>query len=205
MKFRLFFGFAVILWVFLFVAEAKAEPPAGEHPFCVLWIDPDTGISEEACRNYPKLDEVASIFAMRPIVVNCYTDKAWDSNFYFYNNWGVTFMFPDYASIEMPELLCQELIGLTEQKFPEVRWRAALAVLVFVHESYHSRFWRWRMDEKRVNCRAIRHWRYGLGLLWGYDYYDLYRDLWPHAVALYYKQGTKFPEYEHRGCRVQYP
>lgn len=208
MKFRFVIGFAVLLWVFLVVADAKADPPPRDpdsHPFCVPWVDSVVG-EKIVCRNdYQRLNEVASIFAMRPIVVNCYTEEAWEGNWYFFGTWGVTFFSPDFKSIEMPELLCQELIGLTEQKIPEVRWRAALAVLVMVHESYHSRLWRWRQDEKRVHCKAIRHWRVGLGLLWGYDNGDLYRELWPHAVALYYRQGVKIPVYEHRGCRIQYP
>src|SRR5664279_2050835 len=35
----------------------------------------------------------------------------------------------------------------------------ALAVLPLVHESYHVRRWSWRLDEARVECEAIRHFR----------------------------------------------
>ena len=43
----------------------------------------------------------------------------------------------------------------------------ALAVLVLVHESYHVRHWAWRLDEARVECQAIRHFRAGVRILGG--------------------------------------
>ena len=198
-------GIGIFVFLLIWADKASAEPPPTDHPFCQPQVSPDGG-EIATCRNdYERLNEVASIFAMREITVNCYTQEAWDSNYYFYGAWGITFMDPWFASIEMPDFLCNELLGLTEQGQPEVRWRAALAVIVLVHESYHARFWTWRKSEAKVGCRAIRHFRVGLGLLWGYHSYDLFRDLWPHAVALYYRQQIKFPEYAKKDCRVQYP
>jgi len=43
----------------------------------------------------------------------------------------------------------------------------ALAVLTLIHESYHVRHWSWRLNEARVECQAIRHFRVGVQVLGG--------------------------------------
>jgi hypothetical protein len=43
----------------------------------------------------------------------------------------------------------------------------ALAVLTLLHESYHVRHWRWKLNEARVECQAIRHFRVGVQVLGG--------------------------------------
>jgi hypothetical protein len=43
----------------------------------------------------------------------------------------------------------------------------ALAVLALVHETYHVRHWKWRQNEARVECQAIRHFRVGVQVLGG--------------------------------------
>jgi hypothetical protein len=56
----------------------------------------------------------------------------------------------------------------------------ALAVLTLLHESYHLRHWAWRLDEARVECQAIRHFRVGVRVLGGSQ--ELADRLLPHAL-----------------------
>lgn len=56
----------------------------------------------------------------------------------------------------------------------------ALAVLALVHESYHVRHWRWRLNEAHVECQAIRHFRVGVRVLGGSQ--QLADHLFPFAL-----------------------
>jgi hypothetical protein len=75
----------------------------------------------------------------------------------------------------------------------------ALAVLTLVHESYHVRRWSWRLDEARVECQAIRHFRVGVRVLGGSQ--ELADRLLPLALA-WHAQITRNPAYYLASCRL---
>jgi hypothetical protein len=75
----------------------------------------------------------------------------------------------------------------------------ALAVLALVHESYHVRRWRWRLNEARVECRAIRHFRVAVQVLGGSR--ALADRLFPLGLAWHY-HITSNPSYYQPSCDV---
>ena len=77
----------------------------------------------------------------------------------------------------------------------------ALAVLTLLHESYHVRHWAWRLDEARVECRAIRHFRVGVRVLGGSQ--ELADRLLPYALA-WDAEITMTPGYHLASCHRGY-
>jgi hypothetical protein len=75
----------------------------------------------------------------------------------------------------------------------------ALAVLSLVHESYHVRHWRWRLNEAHVECQAIRHFRVGVRVLGGSQ--QLADQLFPLALA-WHNRITEGPAYYLASCNV---
>lgn len=75
----------------------------------------------------------------------------------------------------------------------------ALAVLTLLHESYHVRHWGWRLDEARVECQAIRHFRVGVRVLGGSR--QLADALFPLALS-WHSTITRTPAYYLPSCRV---
>jgi hypothetical protein len=75
----------------------------------------------------------------------------------------------------------------------------ALAVLSLVHESYHVRRWSWRLDEARVECEAIRHFRVGVRVLGGSQ--QLADQLFPFALS-WHEKITRIPLYYLASCEV---
>jgi hypothetical protein len=75
----------------------------------------------------------------------------------------------------------------------------ALAVLTLVHESYHVRHWRWRLNEARVECQAIRHFRVGVRVLGGSQ--QLADQLFPLALT-WHAYITQGPAYYLASCVV---
>jgi hypothetical protein len=75
----------------------------------------------------------------------------------------------------------------------------ALAVLSLVHESYHVRHWRWRLDEAHVECQAIRHFRVGVRVLGGSQ--QLADELFPFAL-IWHNRITEGPAYYLPSCMV---
>jgi hypothetical protein len=75
----------------------------------------------------------------------------------------------------------------------------ALAVVTLVHESYHVRRWSWRLDEARVQCQAIRHFRVAVRVLGGSQ--QLAERLFPLGLA-WHDKITRTPLYHLASCRV---
>jgi hypothetical protein len=67
--------------------------------------------------------------------------------------------------VEFRSDLCPILDNLTNSSADDST--KALAVLSLVHESYHVRRWKWRLDEAHVECQAIRQFRLGVLVLGG--------------------------------------
>lgn len=75
----------------------------------------------------------------------------------------------------------------------------ALAVLTLIHESYHVRHWKWRLDEAHVECQAIRHFRVGVRVLGGSQ--QLADQLFPLALS-WHDHITQDPAYYLASCAV---
>jgi hypothetical protein len=75
----------------------------------------------------------------------------------------------------------------------------ALAVLTLVHESYHVRHWNWRLNEAKVECQAIRHFRVGVRVLGGSQ--QLADQLFPLAL-FWHNKITRNPVYFLASCEV---
>jgi hypothetical protein len=147
----------------------------------------------------PQLEQVASIFAMRTAEVRCPSSEEWTSDPIWGDGpraWGYTNMLYDY--IELHPVLCAGVLGVTDPTLP--MWQRATGVLVLVHESYHLRHWRWRFNEAKVECQAIRHFTVGAALLGASP--QLANDLLPYALAAHERMGRLFPEYREPGCKL---
>jgi hypothetical protein len=83
------------------------------------------------------------------------------------------------AGVEFRSDLCPILDGLATSSADDST--KALAVLTLVHESYHVRHWRWRLNEAHVECQAIRHFRVGVRVLGGSQ--ELADRLFPLALS----------------------
>jgi hypothetical protein len=142
------------------------------------------------------LDRFASTIAMRPVHVNCPTREEWNHDYFAQGTWGYTFMSSDETWVA--PLVCGGALHEADSTWPA--WQRALGALVITHESYHLRLWTWRGDEGRVECAAIRHFKVAVQLLGGSradaDF------LLPYALALHWRIAAKFPEYDHRACKV---
>jgi hypothetical protein len=75
----------------------------------------------------------------------------------------------------------------------------ALAVLTLVHESYHVRRWKWRLNDARVECQAIRHFRVGVRVLGGSQ--QLADQLFPLGL-FWHDQIARSPSYYLSSCEV---
>jgi hypothetical protein len=149
-----------------------------------------------------QLGRVASTFAMRQTEVRCPSsdewihDPIWGTAPNPSRAWGYTDMIDEY--IVLHPALCAGALAVAD---PEIAaWQRATGVLVLVHEAYHMRRWRWRRNEAKVECRAIRHFRAGVLLLGGSP--ALANELLPYALAAHARMVKLFPEYHDPACRL---
>ncbi len=150
----------------------------------------------------PLLEGVASHFAMRPTEVRCpsigewTSDPIWGTEPNSQRAWGYTDMLNDH--IVLQPALCAGALAVPEPMLPA--WQRATGVLVLVHEAYHMRRWKWRRNEAKVECEAIRHFVIGAELLGGSA--ELANDLLPYALAAHARMVRLFPEYLDRTCKL---
>ncbi|HEX9295623.1 MAG TPA: hypothetical protein VF881_07305 [Polyangiaceae bacterium] len=71
---------------------------------------------------------------------------------------------------------------------------------MLLHEAYHVRHWKWRRNEGKVECQAIRHFTIGAQLLGASP--ALANELLPFALAAHARMVTLFPEYRDRTCML---
>jgi hypothetical protein len=146
-----------------------------------------------------ELNRVASVFAMREAEVRCPSNAEWEADPIWGGGpraWGYTNMLRDY--IELHPALCAGALGVADEALPS--WQRAVGVLVLVHEAYHLRYWRWRFDEAKVECQAIRHFRVGAQLLGATR--ELANELLPYALSAHARMGRLFPEYRDPSCQL---
>ncbi len=150
----------------------------------------------------PLLENVASYFAMRPAEVRCPSNREWVGDPIWgtapnpQRGWGYTDMMAEY--IVLHPALCAGAVAVSDPLVP--LWQRATGVLVLVHEAYHLRRWKWRRNEAKVECQAIRHFRSGAQLLGASP--ELANELLPFALAAHARMVTLFPEYRDPRCKL---
>ena len=150
----------------------------------------------------PSLESVASYFALRPAEVRCPSMEEWTSDPIWGTQpnpqraWGYTDMLNDH--IVLHPALCAGALAVPDATVPA--WQRAAGVLVLVHESYHLRRWKWRRNEAKVECQAIRHFRTGAELLGASP--ELANDLLPYALAAHERMVRLFPNYLDPRCTL---
>jgi hypothetical protein len=149
----------------------------------------------------PLLETVASAFAMRPADVRCPSPSEWINDPIWGRSgpqtaWGYTDMLDDY--IVLHPQLCSGAIAVSDATVPA--WQRATGILVLVHEAYHLRRWKWRRNEARVECEAIRQFTTGAKLLGAST--PLANDLLPYALAAHARMVRLFPNYRARRCTL---
>ena len=164
------------------VLEADQEPAAGDFV------------------THQELDDVASIFAMRSYSIRCPTADAWSDDPLSEIAWGYTMLEWNYAVLD--PLLCEAALDVGVEENTD-DWARALAVSVLIHESYHGRRWGARANEAKVECKAFRHWRIGMGLFGAGD--EEVDRLWPWALALHWRLTRLAKEYYLPSCELPVP
>jgi hypothetical protein len=148
------------------------------------------------------LERVASHFAMGPAELRCpsidewVSDPIWGTEPGSSRAWGYTDMIDEH--IVMHPVLCAGALAVSDSSLP--LWQRATGTLVLVHEAYHLRRWKWRRNEAKVECKAIRHFIAGAELLGATP--ELANDLLPFALAAHARMVTLFPEYRDRTCKL---
>jgi hypothetical protein len=105
--------------------------------------------------------------------------------------------FTSTAVVELRWDLCPILDDLADSGADDST--KALAVLTLIHESYHVRHWQWRLNEARVECQAIRHFRVGVRVLGGSQ--QLADQLLPLAL-LWHNRIAENPAYYFASCAL---
>jgi hypothetical protein len=148
------------------------------------------------------LERVASSFAARPAEVRCPSPEEWIADPIWgpdpnpQRAWGYTDMLDDH--IVLQPKLCAGALAVADASTPA--WQRATGVLVLVHEAYHLRRWKWRRDEARVECEAIRHFTAGALRLGASP--ELANDLLPYALAAHARMVKLFPTYRDPRCKL---
>lgn len=145
------------------------------------------------------LNKAATIFAMRDVSANCYSPTE-NGSPDLQDAWGyVDIPTSAQSFMHIDEELCNDAININDNTIdPEMR---ALSVLVIVHESYHLRNWGASGNEAKVECKAIRHWKYGAHFIGATN--ETIKELFPYALILHYRETQlfdyttgKFPYYD---------
>jgi len=158
--------------------------------------------SASAYERPPLLQTVAGYFALRPAEVRCPSmeewvgDPIWGTSPNPARAWGYTDMINEH--IVLHPALCAGAMAVSDSTLP--LWQRATGTLVLVHETYHLRRWKWRRNEAKVECQAIRHFIVGAQLLGASP--ELANELLPFALAAHARMVTLFPEYRDRRCRL---
>jgi hypothetical protein len=148
-----------------------------------------------------RLDDAASWIAQRSVSVLCYAadEPGAPSQ---HGAWGYVWKPLGTATeVNLDGRLCRAILDVNSPG--NLR---ALGVLVLTHESYHLRRWGAAGDEGKVECKAIRHWKYTARRLGATE--ETIAFLWPAALkqhnrlARYRDWFTGEREYFEPSCRV---
>ncbi len=146
---------------------------------------------------------VASIYAERTdVTVRCFSeDEAYSPSHL--GAWGYTMpLLNPIVYLDGPTI-CAGIDAIPTDDPAVEDWKKAIGVLVLTHEAYHLRHWRWWRSEGRVECQAIRHWRYTVRMLGGTTAQA--DRLFPWALEAHYHLISFAPEYNYDKCVVPGP
>jgi hypothetical protein len=149
-----------------------------------------------------QLERVASSYALRAAEIRCPSSEEWVRDPIWGTGpnparaWGYTDMINEYVVLH--PALCAGAEAVSDPAVPP--WQRATGVLVLVHEAYHLRRWRWRRNEGKVECQAIRHFA-GAARELGASA-ELANELLPYALSAHARMVTLFPEYRDRRCKL---
>jgi hypothetical protein len=143
-----------------------------------------------------ELSRVASLLAKRPVEVRCPTADVWARDPAAIGLWSYANLRADYAALE--PRLCAAALGVADRDIPT--WQRAAGVLALVHESHHLRRWKYRRNEAKVTCVAIREFTLAVLLLDATP--EVANELLPYALALHIRTVELFPLYAAPGCRL---
>lgn len=143
------------------------------------------------------LEKVANVFAQQKVRIECSTPQQ-DSTLKW--AWGYVYLFD--PTIHISTYLCKAAKNINNPRYGlSVR---ALAILTFIHESYHLRkSWSARGDEAKVECNAIRHFKVGAQLFGASP--QLADELKVYALAHHWRLVAKVWEYYLPSCKVPRP
>jgi hypothetical protein len=143
----------------------------------------------------PRLEQVASSVAGRPTEVRCPTLVEWQSTWSAGGAWAYTDLDEDW--IVLHPALCAGALDVSERSLPTAQ--RAMGALVLLHESFHVRRWKYRRNEGRVECAAIRAFKAGAQALGASK--EEAEVLYAYALALHLRTVQLFPEYR-VACRL---
>jgi hypothetical protein len=144
----------------------------------------------------PKLEQVASYFAQRPVEVRCPSIEEWRADKNVIAGWAYTHLTQDW--IVLHPALCEGALRVADERVPA--FQRAMGVETLVHESFHVRRWRYRRNEGRVQCQAITHFKTSAEMLGASP--EQANDLLGYALAFHLQTVTLFSAYAHAGCKL---
>ncbi len=138
----------------------------------------------------PLLAQVSSVFAHRPVTIDCRTE---DEDPLLGWAWGYVLQagVSDFAVLD--EEVCAGALAVASDDPAVPDWQKALGVSTLVHESYHLRRIRGNGNEALTECRAFRHYDYGLAML-GASQAEIAR-IMPIAIGRHYLYIALLPSY----------
>ena len=156
----------------------------------------------ESDLTYPVLDALASHWAQRSVTVECpATEETWNADPRGYDAFGYIWPDANWTRVE-PHVCAEALKAADENGITDAA--IAAAILIITHESWHLRLWPWRMDEGRVECQAIRHFRQSVEMLGVTDRPHI-DELYSYAWAFDAREAALFSAYRWRGCKIPKP
>lgn len=208
---------AALLWLAIEIAVAVILLASGHQTGLLGYglLQPAPAPPDPEYPRDAELGRVASIFAMRPVGIECPTWEQWSTD-PIGNNGAIGYTWGDGWDFAVVgyyggKSLCAAARAIksdgitTEDRGDGLPYRftkadLALAVMVLVHESYHLRMsYRNRHLEYAVQCKAIRHWRYAVYFLGGSE--ALATRLWPYAWREH-QEINRNPVYRSTRCKV---
>lgn len=161
------------------------------------------GSKAHAATTYPQLDRLGSIMAMRPITVEC---ANWHDDGALAVAWGYTYL--AWSKVVVDERLCAAALGdeplfrtLAAADSDYVSFQA-LGIKTIVHEAFHARHWRFRGDEGRVECQAIRHTNTAARILGRTE--EQADALMPYALFWYWQTAQQIDGYGYTPCKAPF-
>lgn len=129
------------------------------------------------------LNEVASIYAQRPVEAWCYSFDEEDAPAAV-GAWGYVLVpLAQQTEMHLDNKVCIGALAVNQKNVPA--WQRAIGVATLVHESYHLRKWGAAGNEAKVECKAIRHWKDAARMLGATE--ETVAELWPYALAEHYE------------------